>query len=85
MSKFSDSLNSKVTKSLQDELEEKLDSESLADFYKALETKNISAPMLVTTLKEFGVETSVSTIQRWRNGEREPSKARKKVRNEQVQ
>lgn len=85
MSKFNDSLKSKITKPLQEELEEKLDSESLADFYKALENKNISAPMLVETLEEFGVKTSVSTIHRWRNGESEPTNARRKASNEQVQ
>lgn len=78
MSKFKEVLETSFEKPLTEQVEEKLDAESLKDFYEALADSKVSLPILVNVLAEFGVHTSASVLSRWRNGTRIPSKTRKK-------
>lgn len=66
MSKFKEQIDSLVKSSFREELQEKLDKESLRDFYDALENPRVSAPVIVKALKEFGIVTSPATITRMR-------------------
>ena len=59
-------------------LEQKLDKESLKDFYEALQNKNIAVPVLVKALSELGIEVSVSVIQRWRKNDKIPNTMRRR-------
>jgi len=78
MSKFSEQIYKSSEKPLTEVLEEKLDKESLADFYEALKNTKIAIPLLVSVLKEFEVETSVSVLQRWRKGDHIPNTIRRR-------
>ena len=78
MSKFTEQLGKSTEKPLTELLEEKLDKESLADFYEALHNSKVAVPVLVEALKEFGGETSVSVLQRWRRGDKVPNTIRRR-------
>lgn len=78
MSKFSEQLSKEVEIPLTELLEQKLDKESLKDFYEALQNKNIAVPVLVKALSELGIEVSVSVIQRWRKNDRVPNTMRRR-------
>lgn len=69
MSKFKEQVDSLVKISFRDELTQKLDKESLKDFYEALDNPKISAPVIVKALKEFGIVTSSATIVRMRKSD----------------
>jgi len=66
MSKFSEHIEKNTTKTLQQEIEERLDKESLEDFRNALKDDSVTIPAILSALAEFGIETSSTTIQRWR-------------------
>ena len=78
MSKFSEQLSKEVEIPVTELLEQKLDKESLKDFYEALQNKNIAVPVLVKALSELGIEVSVSVIQRWRKNDRVPNTMRRR-------
>ena len=78
MSKFSEQLSKEVEIPVTELLEQKLDKESLKDFYEALQNKNIAVPVLVKALSELGVEVSVSVIQRWRKNDKIPNTMRRR-------
>ena len=78
MSKFSEQLSKEVEIPLTELLEQKLDKESLKDFYEALQNKNIAVPVLVKALQELGIEVSVSVIQRWRKNDKIPNTMRRR-------
>ena len=82
MSKFKEAIENSAQKPLTTLLEEKLDKESLQDFYSALEDTTIAIPVLVSVLSNFGVETSVSVLQRWRKNGTVPSTMRRKKNHE---
>jgi len=66
MSKFLEIINASTQATLADEIENKLDKDSVKDFYIAFYNQQISSPTLVNALAEFGLVTSNSTMQRWR-------------------
>ncbi len=78
MSKFSEQLSKEVEIPVTELLEQKLDKESLKDFYEALQNKNIAVPVLVKALQELGIEVSVSVIQRWRKNDKVPNTMRRR-------
>ena len=78
MSKFSEQIDKEVQIPLTEVLEQKLDKESLKDFYEALQNKKIAVPVLVKALQELGVEASVSVIQRWRKDNKVPNTMRRR-------
>ena len=78
MSKFSEQLSKEVEIPVTELLEQKLDKESLKDFYEALQNKNIAVPVLVKALSELGIEVSVSVIQRWRKNDKVPNTMRRR-------
>lgn len=78
MSKFSEQLSKEVEIPVTELLEQKLDKESLKDFYEALQNKNIAVPVLVKALSELGIEVSVSVIQRWRKNDKIPNTMRRR-------
>ena len=78
MSKFSEQLSKEVEIPVTELLEQKLDKESLKDFYEALQNKNIAVPVLVKALQELGIEVSVSVIQRWRKNDKIPNTMRRR-------
>lgn len=82
MSKFKEAIESNTQKPLTEIIEEKLDKESLQDFYEALENPSIAIPVLVSALSNFGVETSTSVLQRWRKNGKVPSTMRRKKNHE---
>lgn len=82
MSKFKEAIENSAQKPLTVLLEEKLDKESLQDFYSALEDTSIAIPVLVSVLSNFGVETSTSVLQRWRKNGIVPSTMRRKKNHE---
>ncbi len=66
MSKFKESLKTKVKVNPRDAIKQLLDKESYADFEAALKDQSISSAAIGSTLREFGVQVSNMTIQRWR-------------------
>jgi hypothetical protein len=79
MSKFLEELQKRNPKTLVEQIEEALDKESLADFIAAVEGGRIPIPAIVATLAEFGIETSPSVIQRWRNTGKPPRGSSRKA------
>ena len=78
MSKFSEQISKEVEIPVTELLEQKLDKESLKDFYEALQNKKIAVPVLVKALQELGIEVSVSVIQRWRKNDKVPNTMRRR-------
>jgi len=73
VSKFSEQLKIENKPTLLEEINEKLDKESVEDFIKAIEGETISIPSIVKTLNSFGIKTSKSVLQRWRVTKIQPS------------
>ena len=66
MSKFKESLKTKIKINPREAIKQLLDKESYADFEAALKDQSISSAAIGSTLREFGVQVSNMTIQRWR-------------------
>lgn len=66
MSKFKESLKTKIKLNPREAIKQLLDKESYADFEAALKDQSISSAAIGSTLREFGVQVSNMTIQRWR-------------------
>jgi|TARA_R110000868_G_C10642752_1_gene744287 hypothetical protein len=66
MSKFKESLKTKIKVNPREAIKQLLDKESYADFEAALKDQSISSAAIGSTLREFGVQVSNMTIQRWR-------------------
>jgi hypothetical protein len=66
MSKFKESLKTKIKVNPREAIKKLLDKESYADFEAALKDQSISSAAIGSTLREFGVQVSNMTIQRWR-------------------
>mgnify|MGYP006971819364 FL=1 len=66
MSKFKESLKTKIKVNPREAIKQLLDKESYADFEAALKDQSISSAAIGSTLRDFGVQVSNMTIQRWR-------------------
>jgi|APGre2960657404_1045060.scaffolds.fasta_scaffold113684_2 hypothetical protein len=66
MSKFKESLKTKIKVNPREAIKQLLDKESYADFEAALKDQSVSSAAIGSTLREFGVQVSNMTIQRWR-------------------
>jgi hypothetical protein len=66
MSKFKESLKTKIKVNPREAIKQLLDKESYTDFEAALKDQSISSAAIGSTLREFGVQVSNMTIQRWR-------------------
>jgi hypothetical protein len=66
MSKFKESLKTKIKLNPREAIKQLLDKESYADFEAALKDQSVSSAAIGSTLREFGVQVSNMTIQRWR-------------------
>jgi len=66
MSKFKESLQKKAKVNPRELIKQVLDKESFADFEAALKDNTVSSSAIGSTLREFGVQVSNMTIQRWR-------------------
>ena len=66
MSKFKESLKTKIKVNPREAIKQLLDKESYADFEAALKDQSVSSAAIGSTLQEFGVQVSNMTIQRWR-------------------
>jgi len=78
MSKFSEQISKEVEIPITELLEQKLDKESLKDFYEALQNKKIAVPVVAKALNELGIQVSVSVIQRWRKDNKVPNTMRRR-------
>ena len=68
MSKFKEEIvnTQSASASVYQKIQKLLDEESYKDFLEVLQDKNISAPVIASSLKTFGIEVSESAIRRWR-------------------
>ena len=66
MSKFKESLKTKIKVNPLEAIKQLLDKESYADFEAALKDQSIPSAAIGSTLRDFGVQVSNMTIQRWR-------------------
>ena len=68
MSKFKEEIEStqSASASVYQKIQKNLDEESYKDFLEVLQDKSISAPVIASSLKTFGIEVSESAIRRWR-------------------
>jgi hypothetical protein len=66
MSKFKESLKTKIKVNPREAIKQLLDKESYADFEAALKDQSIPSAAIGSTLRDFGVQVSNMTIQRWR-------------------
>lgn len=68
MSKFKEEIEStqSASASVYQKIQKLLDEESYKDFLEVLQDKSISAPVIASSLKTFGIEVSESAIRRWR-------------------
>ena len=66
MSKFKESLKTKIKVNPREAIKQLLDKESYADFEAALKDQYIPSAAIGSTLRDFGVQVSNMTIQRWR-------------------
>lgn len=66
MSKFTETLNTKIKVHPRESIKKLLDKESYADFEAALKDPTVSSAAIGSTLRELGVQISNMSIQRWR-------------------
>lgn len=68
MSKFKEEIvnTQSASASVYQKIQKLLDEESYKDFLEVLQDKSISAPVIASSLKTFGIEVSESAIRRWR-------------------
>ena len=68
MSKFKEEVirTQSASESISQKIQKLLDEESYKDFLEVLQDKSITAPVIVSSLKTFGIEVNESTIRRWR-------------------
>jgi hypothetical protein len=66
MSKFKESLKTKIKVNPREAIKQLLDKESFVDFEAALKDQSIPSAAIGSTLRDFGVQVSNMTIQRWR-------------------
>jgi hypothetical protein len=59
-------LKTKIKVNPREAIKQLLDKESYADFEAALKDQSVSSAAIGSTLREFGVQVSNMTIQRWR-------------------